>query len=250
MIKNTDAIILKKTKYSESSLIVKFYTKKYGKITCLVKGAYRKGKYDSQFDLFSLNHIVFYEKPNNNLNILSKCDLIESYIFIRKDIYKTSSAMYFIDLINLSIEENDINIALYNLLLMVFSFLTQGIDREKINRIFEIKLLYLSGLVPRIDACLSCGGKIGKDVWFSKKLGGLLCKKCFEEDIKAVKLLPGTVLSLNKLINDDAEFLKRLEFTKAVSIQLKNVISEFLNYHFGNSAKSVEFLNQLEKISV
>lgn len=249
MIKNSRAFILNKVKYSETSLILTFYTKKWGKIKCLAKGAYRKNNYNSNFNLFSINHIVFYEKTNNNLSILSKCDLIDPYNDIRKDISKIGYGTYFIELVDLATEYSDINVNLYNLLFIAFELLLdKKIEEEKASRIFEIKLLYLSGLVPRIDACLFCGGKLTQNMWFSKKLGGLLCDNCFNNDSDSIKLLRGTVLSMNRLINDGIDDLRRLQFANSVFKQIKEILKEFLNYHFGNKAKSANFLNQLEKI--
>jgi len=250
MIKNSLAIVLNKSEYKETSLIVTFYTKDFGKITGLVKGARRPGKYNSKFDLFSLNEIVFYEKSSNSFNIISECNLVKSYQDIRKDIHKTSYGIYFIELINLATERQDTNVSLFNLFLETFDLLNKGSDLEKISRIFEVQLLHFSGLMPRIEKCLSCGGEVHADAWFSKKLGGLLCKGCRVKDFEAIRLLKGTTLSINRLANDNVFFLERLKFANEVSLQLKNILSEFLSYHFESQTKSVKFLRQLEEMKV
>jgi len=248
MIGNSKAIILNKRQYRETSLIVTFYTQNFGKLIGLVKGALRKNKYNSKFNLFSVNQIVFHKKENNELAIISECNLIESYQEVREDIYKTSCGLYFIELLDVATEKQDINPELFKLFLIVFEMLRKGINLENVSRVFEVRLLCLSGLMPRIDGCVFCGKKIYETAWFSRKLGGLLCEKCLSEDFKSVRLLKGTVLSINKLINNEILFLKRLYFTNEVSIQLKDILTQFLFFHLDREIKSRKFLQQLEQV--
>ena len=62
-IAKTEAIVLKSMKYRETSKIVTFYTKQFGKITGLVKSARSaKNKFGSSLNLFSHIELVIYKK--------------------------------------------------------------------------------------------------------------------------------------------------------------------------------------------
>lgn len=248
MIVNSEAIIIDKKKYSNTSLIITFFTKKYGKLVGLVKGAFRKGKYNSSFNLYSLNQIVFYKKIKESLEIVSECNLIDSFPKIKEDIYKSSYAFYFIELINLATEKEQDSQRLFRLLKGSLQLLSEREDLERISRIFEVRLLFLSGLMPRIDSCASCGEEIEEKAWFREESGGLLCSKCVNGNVRAEKLFKGTTLSIRQLVDNEVQFLQRFQFTEKVGIQLKQILKKFLNYHFGKKTNSVRFLNQLKKI--
>jgi len=61
MIQKTDAYVLKSFDYRETSKIVTFLTKEYGKLRGVLKGI-RKDfkKFGSNVDKFSLNEIIYY----------------------------------------------------------------------------------------------------------------------------------------------------------------------------------------------
>ena len=79
MIVKSDAIIIKSMKYGDSSKIISVFSKDFGKISFLAKGAYQK---KSKFAgiLESLNEInaTFYVKNNSDLFVISSADLINS----------------------------------------------------------------------------------------------------------------------------------------------------------------------------
>lgn len=248
MIINSESIILKKKKYSNTSLIITFFTKKYGKLVGLVKGAFRQGKYNSNFNLFSLNQVVFYKKPPESLEIISECNLIKTYSSITDHINKTSYAFYFIELVDLATEKGQYNRRLFHLLKSSLELLCQEKNLQRISRIFEVKLLFLTGLVPRVDSCCCCGKEVKKRAWFSEKSGGLLCERCSSKDVNTERLLKGTTLSIRGLVDSEVQFLDRFQFSEKVAMQLKKILRKFLYYHFGKRTNSVKFLHRLRKV--
>ncbi len=72
----TDAITLRRTDYIDSSQIVIFYTRDYGRIQVLVKGLKRSLKgISGGIDLLTHNHIVFIRRASSALNIMTEWDL-------------------------------------------------------------------------------------------------------------------------------------------------------------------------------
>ena len=73
MIVNTPAIVLKSIAYGETSIISRCFSRNKGKISLMVKGAKsKKVPKVSYFQPLSYVELVYNEKPNRTLNILSK----------------------------------------------------------------------------------------------------------------------------------------------------------------------------------
>lgn len=72
-LEKTDAIVLKTVEWSETSLVVTLFTKDFGKISAIAKGARRlKSPFESALDLLSLSSVVFLKKSGESLDLLTK----------------------------------------------------------------------------------------------------------------------------------------------------------------------------------
>jgi len=90
MLVETDAIVLQTRKYSDSSKIVEIFSKDFGKISVLAKGAYSiKSKFAGCLEPLSIIHISFYKKTETTLYTLKSSELIISL----NQIHKTSNTL-------------------------------------------------------------------------------------------------------------------------------------------------------------
>ena len=79
MLVSTEAITIKSRKFRDTSKIVSFYTAEDGMITCIAKGArLPKNKFGSSLEPLNLSLITYYKKPNTDLFLLSKSEIIQS----------------------------------------------------------------------------------------------------------------------------------------------------------------------------
>ncbi|MEI6631882.1 MAG: DNA repair protein RecO, partial [bacterium] len=86
-INKTEAIVLKRDNFRETSLIACFYTRDFGKVSGVLKGIKEEpAKFASTVEPFSYNEIIFYEKRASSLHIISQCDVMENFNLIRKNI--------------------------------------------------------------------------------------------------------------------------------------------------------------------
>ncbi|MEA3560397.1 MAG: DNA repair protein RecO [Candidatus Omnitrophota bacterium] len=246
-IRKTEAIVLRSRDFRETSLIVSFYTRDFGKINGLVKGIRtRNKKYTSYLQPFTYNEIVFYDKVHGGLCTVSQCDLKDFFPVIREDLQKTAYASYLLELVNETSPEQDKNIDLFNLLLTslrLFSFE----DIKKITHIFEIRLLKLLGLMPVITRCASCNGAIKEKTKFSPMLGGLLCAECFLKDNKAFEVLKGAAASMYHISKVGYEQALRLKVSEGIEQNLNKILRMFLDFHLDKSLKSLEFIRKISE---
>ena len=75
-LEKTDGVVLKAVEWSETSLIVTLFTKEFGKISAIAKGARRlKSPFESALDLLSLSSVVFLKKSGESLDLLTEAKL-------------------------------------------------------------------------------------------------------------------------------------------------------------------------------
>ncbi|MDP2921905.1 MAG: DNA repair protein RecO [Candidatus Omnitrophota bacterium] len=148
-IQKTEAILLKKKDFRETSLILTFFTKDFGKIDGIIKGARgARPRGDANPIFFSLDQIVFYEKKFGGISIISQCETEEVFLNILKEWARASSAYYMLELADVFTEPEGRSEEVFEALYSGFKSLDSGKDASGITRLFEIKLLMALGFWP------------------------------------------------------------------------------------------------------
>ncbi len=118
-----------------------------------------------------------------------------------------------------------------------------GIDCWHAARIFEIKLLNLSGFKPRLDACVHCQKENIAQGKFSSVLGGILCPRCNAADQNAKKVFPGTLASIVYIEKTNWEKALQLKLSSNIAKELEEIMHSFLEVHLDKKSKARKFLN-------
>ena len=244
----TQALVLRRWDLRETSLLVNFLTLDSGKISGELKGIradYRK--FASQVDIFSLNDIVFYQKRNSSVHLVSQCDLRDPFPGLRGDMRLINMASTVCELLDGVLEVEDPNEKIFTLALDVLSELSVNPNPEKILSIFKIKMLTLSGFKPHLDSCVSCGSTSSAQFRFSTALGGLLCDRCRQKDMKSRSIFRGTIATIQHIEKNEFRNALKLGMNPQIKRELDFVLNSFLEYHLGKRLKServLEFLKQ------
>ncbi len=245
MICKDQAIILNRYDYSETSLIVNFFTREFGKVKCLVRGARKKNSsYEGQFSLFSYNRIVYYEKARSNFSILSECEMEEYFAPLRADLKRMAYASYFVELVSMVTRLANRDAAVFDTLLHSLRALCKE-DEELVARTFEIKVLSTTGFMPRIQKCVVCGKRIYGTSGFSHIFGGTLCGGCLSMDSEALTLSSGTRALIIYMERRNFPHLSRLRVTPVMRKELKAALRGFIDFHIELRPRSLEFLGKL-----
>ncbi|MFH0917998.1 MAG: DNA repair protein RecO, partial [Candidatus Omnitrophota bacterium] len=190
-------LVLNKRDLRETSLIVDFYTREFGKICGILKGIrIDPKKFASNLEPFSLNEIIFYRKTHSSFHLVSQADKIDNFTGIRQSIDRTTTAAFMMEMVASIMQPEDKNEEIFNLTLAALKELETNYSPDKIATIFKIKMLSLSGFKPHFDSCVSCRDKINGQSRFSLSLGGLLCPRCMPKDPTSRAIFRGTVATV------------------------------------------------------
>ncbi|MFA5142941.1 MAG: DNA repair protein RecO [Candidatus Omnitrophota bacterium] len=248
-IQKTEGILLRRQDLRETSLILTFYTKDFGKIKGIVRGVRgpRSVCGGANLEIFSLDEVVFYERRSSDIFTVSQCDLVEYFTPLRESLEKLAYATYLIELIDSVTALGDKNREAFDLLLNSLKLLSGESSAKRVARIFEIKLLHLLGLMPTLEQCANCGSKSGLSLRFSFRNGGLLCKECLKSDLDARPILQGTVKFIEHIRPLPFERVARVKVASEVGHELERILRKFLDYHVERRLKTVEFLKVIER---
>lgn len=243
MIQKAEGFVLKTYNFRETSKIAVFYSREHGKIQGLLKGIRKEPKkFAANLEPASLNDLIFYRSRSSALHLVSQCDLKEDFINLRSDLKKSISASYALDLINTIMPSEDKNEGVFNLLYLFLKTLAVSKEPEKLNFIFQIKLLSLSGFKPHLDSCVVCGSALNQKANFSHYLGGLICKDCAFKDKSALPILKGTVASILHIEKSTWQESLRLGISQAIAKELNSILNSFLVFHLEKPVKPLRFI--------
>src|SRR5580704_18490256 len=144
-----EGIVLRRQPVTESSLIVTWYTREFGKLKTLAKGARRqKGPFQGKIDLFYRDEIVFLPSKRSDLHLLHDCFLEDPHAQLRQSVELLTAASYACELVELATEPEDPNPRIYDLLAMILGALERRPDAVLLIW-FEIRLLAAAGWEPK-----------------------------------------------------------------------------------------------------
>lgn len=249
-IDRTDALVLNRRDFRETSMIADFYTRDFGKVSGILKGIRQEPKkFASNLELFSLNEIIFYRKRNSSLHLVSQADKKNNFDNLRRDLTKVGMASFMMELLGALMPAEDANQDVFDLSLTSLAEMETAYNADKIMTIFKIKMLSLSGFKPHFDSCVSCGAKVMGESKFSLLLGGLLCARCQQKDASSRSIYRGTVASILHIEKNDFKTNLNLGLNPQIKRELNMILTAFLNFHLEKELKSQKVLNKLESFS-
>ena len=250
-IHKTDAILLNKRDFRETSLLVDLFTRDFGRMQGLLKGVRSEPeKFASSLEPFSLNEVVFYSGRSSSLHLVTQCDIKDNFSPARQSIAKVGAASFMVELLSAIMPLEDKNEEVFHLTINCLNELKITNNPDKIMTIFKIKMLALSGFKPHFDSCISCSGRVWGQSKFSLVLGGLLCEKCEKKDYASRNIFRGTVASILHIEKSDLRAALNLGMNPQIKRELEIILNAFLNFHLEKELKSQKVLNKMAVISV
>jgi DNA repair protein RecO (recombination protein O) len=155
----TSAILLRKVKLTETSLIVTWLTEQHGKLKTVAKGARQaKSRFAGRLDLFFECEIQFSRSRKSELHALREAELREAYDGLRLNYPRLALASYFVELIELVTEPEHAVPELFDLLRRALRHVSEHeADRRSLDH-FENELARLLGIAnPNVSAAIAIG---------------------------------------------------------------------------------------------
>ena len=167
VVDTTAAILLRKRKFRDTSLIVSWCTESFGCIQTVANGARRaKTPFAGKLDLFFEAEIQIARSKKSNLHTLTELALRNAFAGIRRTYLRTQTAAYFVELIELCTERDHHEPELFALLRRAFNYLDHSEPDLRAVAHFETELARIAGVhdskMLKHDPAFALGSLFGK----------------------------------------------------------------------------------------
>jgi DNA repair protein RecO (recombination protein O) len=190
-ITKTEAVVLHKIKYGDTSVIVTLFTKEHGKMSAIVKGGRNpKSKLGLVVDTFNHLQIVFYRKESREVQLISSADIISHFPNLKNDLETLKYAQAVLELVKNLTVEYEVNIKLFNGITRIFSMMDESKEPAKVlfARFFMFFLSEL-GYQLQLESCSVCGRRdlAKNELSYNYELG-IFCPECRQNIVESFRI--------------------------------------------------------------
>ncbi|MGB9823711.1 MAG: DNA repair protein RecO [Candidatus Hydrothermia bacterium] len=210
MLRKEEIIALRLDEFMESSTIIWAYGRESGLFKILAKGARRvKSSLRMAFELFSVSEVIYYYKPERELNVLKEGKILLSGEKIVENVEKyelvSQCASYVLKAFPQGGGQNFY--PMFKKLIHTLQ-LTSKVNR-KLYYYMVLKNLKIQGEMPRFDLCSKCGSENVTFFSITSKL--FLCHKCISEENNLLMVDAGILSELKFILEKDWHTLNSFE---------------------------------------
>ncbi|MBL7575182.1 DNA replication and repair protein RecO [Peptoniphilus asaccharolyticus DSM 20463] len=210
----TEAVILSETKYSESSKILRAYTREIGKVSIMAKGALRP---KSKLVTFSQPHCHFLCKltQGKNFYYIEPINIIDSNFSLRREYNTIVLAGFISEMVDKSFLEGETNKTIFDLIVKTLKLMNQNKNVEALVLAFSLKYISYMGYRPNL--------KEVDEAYFSNHEGGVT-------NLGGVALNIEDIYYLKKLLYTSLDEIV-FEYDKSRTLFLLNLVADYIKYN-------------------
>lgn len=241
----TTGLVLRQVKVGEADQILTILTPDLGVVSASARGSLRlKNKLFSACGLFCYSEFVITQGRSSNF--IDSAQVKRVFHGLSQSVEGMALAMYLAEIAtSLSPAPPEANEHLRLLLNCLYMISENKRPLSQIKVIYELRAMTLSGYMPQLLACASCGKYEGGGFYLDPEEGILLCSDCAEKVHRTPNLDTGALYALRHICL--AEDKKLFGFTLSpTSLRLLGGVGErYLLAHLGQGLKSLEFLKSV-----
>lgn len=181
-----------------------------------------------------------------NLYTINEVTIIDSFQQLLRDMDTITYASYFNELIDISMENEEVNERLFRELVTSFYFIKNDVmDIEVLARAFEIKILKATGYELNFSNCVKCRKKITLSNNIDLQFCGPICKDC--EKQSSIYISNPTYNTLKFLNSFGMDKIHRIVVSQATKLELYKILSFMISQNYTRKPKSLEMLSYLKE---
>jgi DNA repair protein RecO (recombination protein O) len=248
-LQTTEAIVIGGHVLGEADRIVSFFTRRFGKVRVVAKGARRlRSRFVGVLEPFTLGQLVFFERPNRTLHAINEFSVIDSLAPLKSDLDRLGRAAYLVELGGAAVEEAEPNEEIFLLLREALLSLAQR-DDVRLLRAFEIRLLKLAGYLLELYRCLICrAALVGVErAVLSPSKGGLVCSRCQASVQEQVAVSAESIAFLRSVVIGDLGGSLAAVLSPPGERELQIALQACIAYFLGTRLRTIRFLSHMEQ---
>lgn len=237
----TEAVVLRRTDFSEADRILTLYTPRFGKRRVIAKGVRKTtSRLAGHIELFTRVNLMLAE--GRNLDIVTQAEIVAPYRALREDLGRISFAYYVAELLDKLTTDDEGQSPAYGLLVETLDGLDRSVLTEVVVRRFELRLLAILGYRPYLFHCASCQEDLTEaaDRW--SPAGGMLCHRCAAREGNAVPISLPAFKALRFMQREPIDRILGLRLSVELLRELEEVMRLTLRPILERDLKSMSFV--------
>ena len=232
---NAQAIVIRTVPFGETSSVVTLFTREFGKLRALAKGAWRpKSGFDAALDLLSICQVLVLRKSSGGLDLLTEARL--DYRFrVGRSMAAFHGGMEVAELLDALTADADPQPELFDVVEHTLLALSgyEGPDRAVRALLVhaQLDMLRLVGHAPALLACAECRTRLEPQGRFAFGMldGGGLCPRCRQGKRSVVSISADAMAAL-RLLAGSADAWRTIDLPDRVAGELRAI----MNTYFAN----------------
>ena len=251
-LEKSEAIVLRVVPWSETSMVVTLFTRDFGRISAIAKGARRlRSPFESSLDLLAKSQIVFIQKANDALDLLTESKLIRRFRSGQIALLPLYCGYYVAELLLVLSQDNQKASELYEVSDRTLMDLDRGLSAPEVILHFEMQVLKLLGHLPTFHLCASCGNPVqfernGQGALLGIAAGGILCGDCVPGQQFVIRIQFQTLeymIAYSSMEWSSNLLPIRTEFRGEVRFVMERFVSNLADRHL----RLTDFLEELKR---
>ena len=210
---STPALVIRRADYSDYDRMVTLFSPQMGRVDAIARGCRRpKSPLLNAVEPFTSGEFQLYQRGERFS--LEQCQISESCFELRSDYDRLVHGAYWLKLLDAVVLPDNPMPQLFITTLRALAYLNYGeMTPALVTMAFEMHLMALNGMSPRMDACMQCGRKVDGDARFDIWRDGVVCVNCrsMAPDIsngarRIIMKLPRTSFDRFQLVLDRPEW--------------------------------------------
>src|SRR5215470_10964779 len=160
----TEAVVLRSIRFGEADRVLHLYSLERGRVGAVAKGV-RKTKSRFGARLEPLSHVdVQIHQGSGELGTITGVDLVRPHARTRDDAYRLGVGLVGAEAMLRLFDEQESNPRAFAALTRFLDELPPRPGRAALDPLalsFQLKLLWLAGYLPHVNACVECGAVDG-----------------------------------------------------------------------------------------
>ncbi len=243
----TPSFVLRRVRWSESSLILTLYSLDFGRISAIVKGALRpKSPFYGRTELLSMVDIALARREGRELDTATEATVINHFNPIRSDPDAFVHSCLFVEWLLRTISGSEPSHPMFHLIRGVLDNFAAGAPFWPVLCSGIEKALRLSGFAMEVNRCTRCGGDPhGSSLWDALS-GGIVCENCGSGNSEEIPM--GLIVFLRKSRTVGLDEVRNLKLWRGGYRQCFDLMRKFAEVHMETriDLKSLAVLEALE----
>lgn len=239
---NAQAIVIRAVPFGETSSVVSIFTREFGKLRALAKGAWRpKSGFDAALDLLSICQVLVLRKSSGGLDLLTEARLDHRFR-VGRSMAAFHGGMEVAELLDALTADADPQPELFDVAEKTLLALSgyDGPDRAVRSLLVHAQLTMLRfvGHAPALVACAECRTRLEPQGRFAFGMldGGGLCPRCRQGKRSVVSISADAMAAL-RLLAGSADAWRSIDLPDRVAGELRAIMNTYFANLLGRRLK-------------